>query len=235
MKTTYSLVKNLSLLSATVAVASVISLVGANKASAATAYLTNPSAVGDQTFSGILGLDFTVNSSIQVTELGAFDSDSNGIAGPVTTQIWARSGNSAVGTTPLASLTFPTSGATLTGGYSFANISTLTLNPGTYTLVSYGYSSVDPNGNTGFGFSPVITDNDGGLISFGSSRYSTTLGAAGGYIGTATDTNVYAAGSFIYAATPIVPEPLTLGGTAIAAGIGLWLKKKQDSFQKTNP
>jgi hypothetical protein len=52
--------------------------------------------VGNQEFGGSLGMDFEVNSDIVVTDLGAFDSGSDGLFLPIMVEIWIRDGDSGI-------------------------------------------------------------------------------------------------------------------------------------------
>src|SRR5258708_1499966 len=61
--------------------------------------------IGSQNFGGSLGLDFNVVKTIQVTQLGFFDSGSDGIRGgttSITVQLFDRSNT----VTPIATQTF---------------------------------------------------------------------------------------------------------------------------------
>ncbi len=65
---------------ATTAIA--VCLAGATSAQAATiAYEVQSGTAGNQSFPGVLGMDFEVNSAINVLSLGAFDDTRNGVNG----------------------------------------------------------------------------------------------------------------------------------------------------------
>jgi hypothetical protein len=165
----------------------------------ATAYGTFVGAVGSQQYGGSLGMDFDVNFPITVSQLGVFDSGSNGLSRTITSQIWSRNGNSG---SLLASLTFtPGNPGTLVGGDRFKPLgSPLILPPGSYTVVAYGYGVGEPNGNAAEGGpldSQKTLNDGGGRISFvGSSRY----GNAGSFPSTqdSVGANRYSAGTFQY-------------------------------------
>ena len=71
--------------------------------------------VGNQNFGGALGIDFNVISGIEITELGVFDSASDGLANSLTATLYNRATQTA-----LATLTFtPGDPGTLTNGSRF--------------------------------------------------------------------------------------------------------------------
>ncbi len=154
-----------------------------------TAYTINAGTPGVQNFNGALGLDFDVVREIQITQLGCFDHQSNGIAPGVTitVQLWRRSGTPAaldidpVAAGPQTGLTFTSaSGGTLTGGQRFKTLTgPVTLPPGQYTIVAYGYGAAELNGNSsGTTPFPVTTNSAAGAIAFvGGGRWGTTQGA----------------------------------------------------------
>jgi hypothetical protein len=154
-----------------------------------TAYSVAAGTAGIQNFSGALGLDFDVVRDIEVTQLGCFDHQSNGIAAGVTitVQLWRRSGTPAVlDIDPVTAgiqtaLTFTqASGGTPAGGQRFKSLTApVTLAPGQYTIVAYGYGAAELNGNVnGTTLFPVTTNNAGGAIAFvGSGRWGNTQGA----------------------------------------------------------
>jgi len=197
-------------------------------ANAFTAYVVPSNTAGNQAFGGVLGMDFNVNSNITVTDLGVFDDLSNGISsgGTLTAELWTRV-NNATGVL-LGSQTFTNANpGTLDGGSRFKSISPLSLVPGSYTIVSYGYSSSNLNGNSGV--PPWTTNSGGGAISFvGSSRFGGPLGAS---IGTTLDggpANQYAAGTF---KATLVPEsqPISILGVMTVLGLGIALKRRSNS------
>ena len=123
---------------------------------------------GNQAFSGV-GVRFSVNSAVTVSELGIFDSNQDGIAAPSTAPLSAYLLNNAGGV--VASITFDsTSPGTLDAAskYRFKPITTVTLPPGIYILVGYGWTVTDPEHNCNSNvFVPCETFNTGGgLLSF---------------------------------------------------------------------
>jgi len=207
-------------------------------ANAFTAYVVPSNTAGNQEeFGGVLGMDFNVNSNITVTDLGVFDDLSNGISsgGTLTAELWTRV-NNATGVL-LGSQTFTNANpGTLDGGSRFKSISPLSLVPGSYTIVSYGYSSSNPNGNGRGGVPPWTTNSGGGAISFvGSSRYGGPLGASIGTTIDAGPANQYAAGTFKATVVP-VPEsqPLSILGAMTVLGLGIALKRRSLDNTKKN-
>ena len=162
-----------------------------------TAYMIESGISGNQDYGGSLGMDFDVLEAIRVTDLGVFDSGTNGLSRTIVAQIWIRNGNSGV----LLKQQVFTAGdpGTLEGGSRFKELATaLILEPGNYTMVAYGYGVGEPNGNNGVGaLDGLDIDPGGGLLQFvGGSRY----GAAGSFPGSPDrgPANRYAAGSFKY-------------------------------------
>ena len=56
-------------------------------------YCDTDGTAGTQNFGGSLGLDFNVNASIVVTQLGVFDDESNGLNLDLGAQLWSRDDN----------------------------------------------------------------------------------------------------------------------------------------------
>jgi hypothetical protein len=95
--------------------------------------------VGNQTYSGV-GVEFSVNSPITVTSLGAFDS---GLSGSIATDATLTVDLMTFGGGIIASQTF-TSGApgSLSGNYLFKDISAVILGAGAnYFLMGYGWTA----------------------------------------------------------------------------------------------
>mgnify|MGYP000976797337 CR=1 FL=1 len=180
-----------------------------------TAY-TPTMTVGNQSFSGALGMDFNVNSSILVTQVGAFDSGGDGFQGPVQVGIFNRDTQTLVAGS-FAALSGMNETMEATTNVRFANVTDFTLAAGHYSIVAVGYSATEPNGNSyGTGLAST-TNTGGGAISFvGTSRYTGTTSLV---FPTTTDNSVarYSAGSFKFQAAP-VPEPETYA--LMLAGLG---------------
>lgn len=160
-----------------------------------------------------LGLDFNVNQTIRITQLGVFDDNQDGIVNTLNVQIFDRYTQTALG--PLAA--FTGAADTLIGASRFQDIAPLVLTPGQYTVVSWGYSNDDQNFNAGFtgGVTTSTANDGGGLISFvGGGRFS-FVGGDYPAIADAGPFNRYDAGTFAYAAQ--IPEP----GILLLFGLGL--------------
>lgn len=189
---------------------------------------SNPTGSGTQAYTGTLGMDFTVNSSvgIDVYSVGAFDSGQNGFSHSMMVQFYSLANPSSA----LFTMSLPagTSG-TLVGGDRFYTLTTpFFLAPGSYSIVAQGFNGSDANGNTFAANANYGTLNDGGgLISFtGTSRY----GNPGSFPTSADFSKAqYGAGTFTYGRAAVqqgqdgaVPEPasmLLMGGGLALIGI----------------
>ncbi len=168
------------------------------------AYRVLTGTVGNQDYGGTLGMDFVVNESVLVTELGCFDSGGNGLGSNITVQLYSRNTNGTptnfADDTPgsvLATTTFfTTSPGTLLEGNRYKPLAApVTLAPGSYSIVAYGYSAAELNRNSSAGWE---TNSGGGKLTFvGGGRY----GSAGVFPTTVDGgpANRYAAGTFKFA------------------------------------
>jgi hypothetical protein len=194
------------------------------------AYAVPAGTVGQQAFGGPLGMDFNVAQSIAITELGVFDSGSDGLAVPLTARLYNRDTQ-----TQVASLSFGAGQTgTLIGGSRFLPLATPVLLPAGFhgTIVAEGYGVGEENGNAVAQPITWATNSDGGLISFvGTGRWGTTPGA----FPTNPDSgpaNRYAAGTFEFmpyqqivtgAASGTAGQPYTLNlGLGQASNITSW-------------
>lgn len=186
---------------------------------------------GGQNYSGALGMDFVVESPVIISELGVFDSGSDGLNRDIVAQLWSRDDRGTpspaddTGVEILATLTFtPGDDSTLIGGSRFKALSSpLTLPPGAYTMVASGYGSGELLYNGGSGGAGTA-DAGGGLISYvGTSRF----GSAGTFPNR-TDQHVhqYAAGTFRFS------PPDGGGGDPVATVLGPWTGKLRNSGEK---
>jgi hypothetical protein len=106
-------------------------------ASAVEVYSLPPGTLPDQSWSGSLGLDFQVTSSIVVYGLGAFYDG----GAPITVAIYETNQPN----TPLVE-TVITTGSPV---YTFSPVAPITLTPGFYQVTAWGYGSGTGNYNTG--------------------------------------------------------------------------------------
>jgi hypothetical protein len=160
-----------------------------------------------QNIVGALGMDFTVNESIQVTALGAFDNGVNAnLAGSAGSGVTVGIFNVNTGTLVGPSVFFQAGGSYLQiGGDAFQSVSPFVLVPGLYSIVSLNDSNFNSMG------APNIyqqLDDLNGAISFvGGGRYGTLSFALPPTIDGGPP-NRYDAGTF-EATVSAVPEPST--------------------------
>ncbi len=113
------------------------------------------SPVGNQVWSGLVGLEFEVlGSNFTVTSLGVYDSASDGILdpGPVAGPAKLTTILFDVPTqTPLATVEFTSADGAGVNSYLFKDIDPLVLAPGQYGIVSFGFDQLNPLHNTNFG------------------------------------------------------------------------------------
>jgi len=191
------------------------------------AYDVPPGVVGNQAIAGLgVGNDFNVIYPITVSELGVFNSGTNGIQGTaeLTVQLFERNGHAGM---LLQTLTFDaTSPGQRINGNLFKPLPTpLTLLPGSYSIVAFGFDPANLEASAGAapysGSPPPWTENDGGgLIRFvGSSRYG--YDGVGHFPKTVDQgpANRYAAGTFIFSATTLPSPPWAADYAALTAGV----------------
>ncbi|HEY1685151.1 MAG TPA: autotransporter-associated beta strand repeat-containing protein [Tepidisphaeraceae bacterium] len=165
----------------TILAAASFSLLAVNVTRADNIAINAPPEAGNQAFALGLGIDFTVNAPIEITSLGVFDDNANGIAplgsgGDDTLTAVLYGGvdpSDRTAGTVLATQNFTTSNpGTLASGSSFRFITLttpITLQPGRYDIAGYGFDANNLEFNTGAG---QTTDNGGGAITYDSSYYS---------------------------------------------------------------
>lgn len=184
------------------------------------AYEVPASTAGNQDYTGALGMNFDVNSDINIFSLGVFDDNSDGLEREITVRLYDRT----VQSSALVEKVFGTGNTgSLIGGSRFLDLdSPLFLSSGFEgAIVAYGYGSAERNGNKGF-FGNWTTNDGGGLISFvgggyyGGTGYPTT--ADGG------PADRYAAGTFTYAPVPEPSTLLLLGGGLL--GLGFYARRR---------
>ena len=202
----------------------IIAIAGASPSWASVqAYSVANGTAGTQDFTGSLGLDFDVNSNIEITSLGVFDDLSNGLNRTISVAIFDRNTQSIVGPT----LTFSGASDTLVNGYRVRDLANaISLSAGFQgSIVAWGYGANERNGNVGSGFTAPTLNDGGGLISFvGSGRYS---GAAGVYPTTVDGgpENRYGAGTFGFQASA-VPEPTTIAIWSSLLALGFLARRR---------
>jgi hypothetical protein len=123
-------------------------------------------------------LDFNVNTTIEVTRLGIFDSGANGIAGAgqIRVALFNRTTQVQITTPVVFSSADP---GVLDGNYRFKSSAPLLLLPGQYSIVAWGFSNTNQVLNAGIaGGAPAPTTNTGGgLVTFvGTGRFSFAQG-----------------------------------------------------------
>ncbi len=205
-------------------VAAVVALVGRTADAAVMIAYDNGAVAPNQAFNGALGLDFDVNSAIQITSLGVFNSgvlaNLDGVTGAgVQVGIYDRATGTLVGS--LLSLN-SSSAVTQVNGNAFQAITPIILAAGFQgSVVAFNVLNYNSFGAP----NPTSTENsNGGLISFvGGGRYG-----FGNVFPTIIDggpNNRYDAGTFqfdAYLSPTAAPEPSTLASVALAVPAGLF-------------
>jgi len=175
------------------------------------AYKIEQGTIGNQNYTGALGLDFIVEETIRVLELGAFDSGADGLKRPITVSMWSRDDmetpdevNDDLGLEVLAQIEFgPGNEGDLRDAHrTIALEDELVLEPGAYTIVASGYGAGEPNGNVG---TPGMSLTEDPIITFvGGGRYGNDATAYPG-VPDGGPENRYAAGTFAF---EILSSPL---------------------------
>ncbi len=166
--------------------------------------LTGTEAAGNQPYNERLGMEFTVNSPIMVTELGAFDSNQDGLLSPIEVGIIRTDGVTMAGP-----ITMSGSSDGLSGNHRMRTISPVILQPGSYVIVAVGYSNVEMNGNVTQGDLPVTLNSGGGQITPNNASY----GGAGFGLPTTfyANADVFHAGTFRFSS--LIPSlQITVNG-----------------------
>jgi hypothetical protein len=170
------------------------------------------------------GSDFYVNQPVTIWQLGIFDDLSDGIQGDVvlTAQLYARNGSSG---TLLETVNFDfASPGTLSGGGRFKALQTpVTLLPGSYTVMAYGFNHTNRLGQ--INRAPYTNDipwtlnNGGGLLRFEKGRHGL---ATPGQFPHGVNTNhadFYAFGSFVYSAGTLPTPSYAADYAALISGV----------------
>lgn len=182
---------------------------------------------GDQHFEGALGMDFVVKDPIEITRLGVFDSDGDGLRRDLTAELWSRNEAGSAyrfdddfGGQVLAreKFTVEDPGELIASNRFKALKRPLRLEPGAYTIVAYGYGEGEPNGNEGERFRMSLEELDqqsyrnslafkslddgrGAILFVGSARFETTVGVFPGIVDPGS-VNRYRAGTFEFRRAP---------------------------------
>jgi hypothetical protein len=196
-----------------------LAMVSAGPSSAAVLQIdtSSPTPYGNQAYSGV-GVEFTVNSPIDVYALGIFEPTGSVIgAAALTADLMTLTG------TVLASQTFTSaaSGSPNGNGYSFTSIAPLKLADGTYYLMGYGWDSNNQEHNSNVDNSnPDIFNTAGGLVSFVQAVWGGQFDAPGTVPTNTygpTAPNFFSAANIDFAAAPL-PSTWTM---LIAGFVGL--------------
>ena len=213
---------------ASAALVSVLSAFGAGS-SFATTLQTSAGEAGNQSWSGV-GLQFTVNSAISVTSIGLWDDGSNGFAATASNPLSAYV-MTPTGTVLITSTFYDASagGAPQNGGYRFQNLlSPVTLLPGNYFLMGYGWTLSDQEHNSNLGGTPD-TFVSSALVSYVNSAWTESSSAPGGTVpnqfGT---TDFFSSANIEFAAATPLPAALPLFVTGLGAlGLLGWRRKRK--------
>jgi len=178
-----------------------------------------------------VGLVFQVNSAVTVDQLGMYDSGGDGFMAAAESPLSAYLMNT--GGTVLASATFYTgsSGALDTAsGYRFKSIAPLTIGPGFYYLMGYGFSSADPEHNSFLDGMPDTFNHGGGLLSFVFSAYTSDV-SVGALPDTYGSPDYFSAANMTYSTAAEVPEPTSFAilVTSALAAAGLRGRARRDT------
>lgn len=174
-----------------------------------TAYLVPPETTGNQDFGGALGMDFNVESDIEITHLGVFDDASDGLTLPITARLYDRDSQE-----ELARIDFtPGDPGELVGGSRFKSLAeAVCLIAGSRaTMVAEGYGEGELLANSGFATVPIPktwTRYDGGcLLTFvGAGRWSANPGEFPVNVDQGPQDR-YAAGTFRFQPSSCAPPP----------------------------
>ena len=166
----------------------------------------------NQNWTGSLGLDFTVNSQITITALGAYSGV--GENANIYVEIFTGSGTAVPGLVATISTTL--------SPYTWQSVTPVTLGPGTYQIAAWGYGPIG-NYNTGISpGTPISFDTLGAALTEGSPWYNDP-----GVTGFAVDhldnfngggDHFYGAGNFDAVVTPLPSTWLMLLSGFIGLG-----------------
>jgi hypothetical protein len=187
------------------------------------AYEVPAGTVGNQAYSGALGMDFDVQQAVTVTRLGVFDSGGDGLGAILTARLYNRSTRA-----ELARLDFTSAEpGELAGGSRFKDLAVPVDLPAGFqgTIAADGYGPTELNGNQGAGPLGLVTHDGGGALSFvGGGRF----GASPGTFPDTVDggpADRYAAGTFVFGT-----EGAQGGGVVAPAGVATLLDDMQGRY-----
>jgi hypothetical protein len=178
---------------------------------------------GNQTFSGTLGLNFTVNagSTLSVYAVGAFDSPGTKITTDLYAEIFDTDTGEAV---PGSLVDLKGEGDQSGAAFVFKSLaSILKLGPGNYQIAAWGFNSDFPDYNSFGGTTPITFDTYNGAITATGSAFSDTDGvlATTGDVGDER----YGAGAFL----ATIPEPASWAMMLIGMGsMGAALRRRRN-------
>ena len=175
------------------------------------AYIVPAGTVGNQQFTPqqtqSLGMDFDVNTPVEIGALGVFDSGGNGLLCKLHARIYDRDTRISV-----ADIEFtPYKSGFLIGGSRYLKLKNpLKLKQGFHGTICVAYLdypgavTLEPDGNIGNGSGNWTTDGDDGAISFVGGRYS-TMGDGDTFpdnVASGSVPNTFASGTFIFKRSP---------------------------------
>ncbi|MBB5353237.1 hypothetical protein HNR46_003492 [Haloferula luteola] len=162
---------------------------------------------GASTWAGTLGEDFVVEAELEVTHLGAFDHLKDGFAGTVTVELWSRDdggtpqtpGDDSPGVMLAQRIFTQGNSGELSGGIRYQALDApISLEPGDYTVLAYGYSGQDLYREGSYS----VAGGDGRFEFVNVSRYSTSLGS---WPGSLDNRALDYTGAATFRFTPVVP------------------------------
>jgi hypothetical protein len=107
-----------------------------------------------------VGFTFNVTNAVNLTALGFFDENGDGLFSGHEVRVWQ-------GGSLIASAVIPQgAGATLLGGFRYVNITPVLLNPGLYVIGAFATPDADP-----YRFQATLTNNLPGSVIYGENRF----------------------------------------------------------------
>jgi hypothetical protein len=173
------------------------------------------STVGNQPWTGIVGLEFDVVDKFEVLSLGVYDSGNDGIQGgkTLTTVLFDATTRNI-----LASATFDATDGSAVDNYLWTDITPVSLTPGRYALVSYGFDSDNLLHNTYYGGAGPDRDV---RLDYVDSIWSTSTNVATASFSHGT-TDYFDAPNMKY-----TPAPGAVLLSALGAALVGWMRRRQ--------